>query len=112
MSRYLGKEGEDLATKFLLSSGFKILERNFRTPFGEIDIIASKGSKIYFFEVKTRSSVNFGRGVEAVSRRKISHIVNSIHFYLKNKNVDYEVGILDILKVGDKFEINYIRDIF
>jgi putative endonuclease len=112
MSRSLGKEGEDIGARYLQSNGFKIVERNFRTPFGEIDIIARKGKKLYFVEVKTRTSSEYGRGVEAVDRRKISHIVNSINFYLGNKNVDYEIGILDILKVGDEFEITYIRDIF
>ncbi|WP_172633858.1 YraN family protein [Caldisericum exile] len=108
----MGKEGEDLATKYLISRGFKILERNFRTPFGEIDIIAVKDGKLHFIEVKTRSSENFGRGAEAVDKRKLSHIVSSINFYLKGRNFDYEIGILDILKVGNDFEINYIRDIF
>uniref|UniRef100_A0A7C4XSL2 UPF0102 protein ENV82_02085 n=1 Tax=Caldisericum exile TaxID=693075 RepID=A0A7C4XSL2_9BACT len=112
MSRSLGKEGEDIGAKYLRTNGFKIVERNCRTPFGEIDIIARKGKKFYFIEVKTRTTIEYGRGVEAVDKRKINHIVNAINFYLGRKNVDYEIGVLDILKVGDKFEINYIRDIF
>ncbi|MGB9769249.1 MAG: YraN family protein [Caldisericum sp.] len=112
MSHSLGKEGEEVGAKYLLSKGFKILKRNFRTPFGEIDIIAKKGKKLYFIEVKTRSSKEFGSGVEAVSKRKLNHIINSVNFYINGKNVDYEIGILDILKLEDKFEINYFRDIF
>lgn len=111
MNYSLGRMGEDVATQYLLKSGFKILERNFRTPFGEIDIIAKKLNKLYFIEVKTRSSVEFGRGAEAVRREKLSHIRKSAEFYLGDSNVDYEIAILDILKVGDKFEIEFIRDI-
>ncbi|MCI4462710.1 MAG: YraN family protein [Caldisericum sp.] len=66
----MGKEGEDIGARYLQNNGFKIVERNFRTPFGEIDIIARKGKKLYFVEVKTRTSSEYGRGVEAVNKRK------------------------------------------
>lgn len=51
----VGKIGEQLAARFLVSRGFKILAQNYRVPFAEIDIIAEKGSKVYFCEVKTVS---------------------------------------------------------
>jgi len=111
MKNSLGKEGEDKAEEFLKRNGFKILERNFRTPYGEIDIIAKKGSRLFFVEVKTRSSLEFGRGSEAVTSSKIKHIKNAIGFYLNGKDVDYEIAIIDILKVGSNYEINFITDI-
>ena len=52
--KIFGKWGEDLAVKFLIGRGFKVIERNFFTTVGEIDIIAKKGDDYYFVEVKTR----------------------------------------------------------
>jgi len=108
----LGKVGEEKAVQFLKENKFKILERNYRTPFGEIDIIAQKSETLYFVEVKTRSSILFGRGSEAIGETKIRHIKNSINFYLKGKDVDYKIAVIDILKSGDTFEINFFTDIF
>ena len=50
--KVLGKKGETLAKKFLKKQGLKILEENFRTPFGEADVIAQSGDEIIFIEVK------------------------------------------------------------
>ncbi len=57
----LGKQGEEIAADFLKKKGMKILERNFRTPFGEIDVITEKNRKLHFVEVKTRRSTKFGK---------------------------------------------------
>ena len=62
----LGRWGEDIAAKYLIEQGMEILDRNWRTPTGEIDIIARDVNALVFFEVKTRRSLVFGSGVEAV----------------------------------------------
>ena len=69
-SKSIGDMGERRAVKFLKKKGYKILETNFKTNFGEIDIIARKGDYICFVEVKTRSSDNFGEPREAVNFHK------------------------------------------
>ncbi len=109
----LGKLGEEIATDFLKKRGMKILERNFRTPFGEIDIIASKNRKLHFVEVKTRRNMNFGRPFEAVNKVKMRHIINSAQFYLKGKDRDFEIDVISVLikKNGEK-EIEYIENVF
>jgi putative endonuclease len=66
----LGNKGEKLAVKYLKKQGYKILERNFRTPFGEADIIAQDGDEVVFLEVKTRESYTFGLPAEAVTPEK------------------------------------------
>ena len=69
-NKILGRQGEDLAVKYLKNHGYKILERNFKTPFGEADIIALKKDFYCFVEVKTRCGDGFGAPSEAVDRKK------------------------------------------
>ena len=65
--RQLGDHGEDLAAAALKKQGYKILERNYVTPLGEIDLIARQGKTVVFVEVKTRKSDRFGSPQEAVT---------------------------------------------
>ncbi len=108
-----GKEGEDIATNFLKKRGMKIIKRNFRTPYGEIDIIANKNGKLHFVEVKARRSTKFGKPFEAVNRAKIRHITRSAEFYMKEKETDFEIDVVSVLidKDGEK-EIEYIENIY
>jgi len=70
----IGKSGEEEAINFLKRNKYKILNRNFKTKFGEIDIIAKKNGEIVFIEVKTRNTTLFGYPEEAIDKRKINHI--------------------------------------
>lgn len=65
-----GSEGESFAADYLIKNGYRILERNFRTPLGEIDIIARDGETLVFIEVKARSNARFGPPQLAVDHRK------------------------------------------
>lgn len=83
------KLGEDIATNFLSKNGYKILERNFRKSYGEIDIIAidfSTGSTLKdqilcFIEVKTRTSNQFGSPLESINYFKLKSIIKTGQFY-------------------------------
>lgn len=66
----LGRKGEKLAEKFLQSEGCKVLKKNYRTPFGEADLVVSDGEETVFVEVKTRSSDFYGTPAEAVVKAK------------------------------------------
>lgn len=66
----LGKKGERIAKEFLKKKGYSILKENYRTPFGEIDIIAREKDVLVFVEVKTRTDLTFGSPFEAVNERK------------------------------------------
>lgn len=68
--RNLGVYGEDLAARWYLERGFELLERNWRCPQGEIDIVAAKDDVLVFSEVKTRTSDTFGEPFEAVGPAK------------------------------------------
>lgn len=68
--KLLGKKGEKLVEKYLTDRGYKLLKRNFRTPFGEADLVMQERDEIVFVEVKTRTSEKFGTPREAVGKEK------------------------------------------
>lgn len=70
----LGRQGEDLAAAWLGDRGWQILERNWRGPGGELDIVAVDGDVLVAVEVKTRSSLAFGHPAEAVTPVKLSRL--------------------------------------
>lgn len=70
----VGRFGEGIATARLAEAGLVVLERNWRCPDGEIDIVARDGAMVVFVEVKTRSSAQFGDPSEAVTYRKAARI--------------------------------------
>ena len=73
--------GENSACEYLEKKGYKILERNFRKGYGEIDIIATKSKTLVFIEVKTRSSSRYGTPFEAISSTKIKLLSRGAKFY-------------------------------
>ena len=78
-----GKYGEDIAVKYLIKNGYKIVERNYHfSRYGEIDIIALDKDTLCFIEVKTRTTEKFGTGFEAVNRTKLSKIYKCALSYL------------------------------
>ncbi len=73
--------GEDAACKFLVKKGYKIVERNFRKGYGEIDVIAHQNGTLVFVEVKTRTSSLYGSPFEAISPFKLKSIIKAAQFY-------------------------------
>lgn len=80
-TRNLGLVGESLAAKILHQKGYKIIEKNFRSKLGEIDIIALEGDTLVFIEVKTRWTKEYGPPEEAVTPRKIRSIIKTGQYY-------------------------------
>lgn len=80
-TRYFGDLGEDFAVRLLKRRGYKIKERNFRTKFAEIDIVALDGDTLVFVEVKTRWSKKYGKPQEAVTPWKLRKIQKAAQFY-------------------------------
>ena len=112
----LGAWGEEYAAEYLCRQGIKIIERNFRTPVGEIDIIARHKSWLIFIEVKTRRSTAFGTPQEAVGARKQRQIIRTAHWYLQNnKNLKLQprFDVIAILCQSDAaVEVTHIQDAF
>lgn len=89
MSRAKGNLAEDKACEFLYDNGFDIVERNFYSRFGEIDIIALKDEVLHFVEVK--SALDYESAVQNISPRKLSRLIKTGYVYLKKNslNVSY-----------------------
>ncbi|MBQ8294892.1 MAG: YraN family protein [Clostridia bacterium] len=68
--KVLGKRGEKLVEEYLKTQGCKILKRNYRTPFGEADLVVADGDEVAFVEVKARTSEKYGAPREAVGQSK------------------------------------------
>ena len=83
-----GASGEDAAEAALRRSGYKILGRNLRTAFGEIDILAQEDEVLCFVEVKTRSSAAFGHPAEAVTASKQAHLKKAAAVLLQQRRWD------------------------
>ena len=80
--RAKGQLGEDAAVKYLLKKGFKIAERNYRTPTGEVDIVAMDGETLVFIEVKARKGEQFGSPAQSVNIQKQKRIIKAALYYL------------------------------
>ena len=77
-----GKRGERAARLFLRLRGYRILERNFLCPLGEIDIVALKRGVIVFVEVRTRQEGSLVDPIESINDRKLARIVDAARYYL------------------------------
>jgi putative endonuclease len=113
--RSLGDRGEDLAATYLKKQGYKILERNYRTPLGEIDLIAQHQGVLVFIEVKTRTSARFGAGQEAVHFGKQSRYRKLADYYLKQKRlgeIAVRFDVVGILWQDEKPRIEVIEGAF
>ncbi len=93
-----GKAGEDAAAEALLRAGYTVMERNVRTPFGEIDLLARQGGCLCFVEVKARSGKGFGHPAEAVTPVKQAHLRKSAAFLLQRERWD-EACRFDVVAV-------------
>lgn len=97
-----GLEAEDRASCYLQQIGFKILERNFHSKFGEIDIVASKEGILHFFEVK------FSQKSDPILRiipSKMAKIIKTIGYYFLTKHIYCDYQIDAILVTPEKIEI-------
>lgn len=83
----LGKKGEDFIARYLQKKGYQILDKNFHSRFGEIDIIAKTNNEIVFVEVKTRRGSIFGSGLEAIHTKKMRGLIKTAYIYLKKNNI-------------------------
>ena len=109
--KVLGRKGEKLVEDYLKKQGCKILKRNYRTPFGEADLIVEDGDEIAFVEVKTRESFAYGTPAEAVGKEKQRRYYQIAQCYWlkigKEPNARF-----DVAEVYADGRIEYIKNAF
>lgn len=110
----IGSCGEDIAAHYLKNEGYNILLRNYKTPYGEADIVAKEGDTIVFVEVKTRTNKSFGQPFEAVDFRKQERLKRIALFFLKNSELNLKIrfDVISITVQDGSHNINHIREAF
>ena len=94
-----GIEGEEIATQALRKKRYTIIERNYRTPAGEIDIIARDKKCLVFVEVRTRSSIEYGLPQETVVAHKRKKLCTAARWYLQKERIDTDECRFDVVAV-------------
>ena len=112
--RKFGIIGEKIAQKYLKNNGYKIIENNYYTRNGEIDIIANKEKYIVFVEVKTRNNEKYGKPSEAVNKTKKLHMRRSAAIFLRENNFSKFIirfDVIEVYMINGKCKINHIKQI-
>ncbi len=107
MSRAKGNIAEDKACIFLDENAFMIVERNFYSRFGEIDIIASKDEVLHFIEVK--SGLDYESAIQNITPSKLRKFIKTLHVYMKKNSLDVDFSV-DAIVVTPK-DIEYVQNI-
>lgn len=116
-SKSIGSAGEDRAAAFLKRRGYKIIERNYHSRYGEIDIIASNGEYIVFAEVKQRKNADFGEAREFVTPSKQRKVRVTAEIWLSDNETELQPRF-DIIEIyGPEglfggYTINHLEDAF
>ena len=104
-----------MALNHLVDRGYVLVERNYRTRFGEIDLILRSGNTLVFVEVKLRRGAEFGDPLESVTPRKQATIRTLAEGYLADREPDFEdarFDVVGILETGGKREIHHVENAF
>ena len=96
----IGKWGENAAAEYLITRGYEIITRNARTPYGEIDIVATQADITIFVEVKSRTSLKMGLPEESVNLRKQAHMFACAEHYAAENAIDH--WQIDVIAVEGK----------
>lgn len=116
-NRVKGSVGEQIAADFLRSNGFHIIEQNYSSKFGEIDIIATKNGVIHFIEVKLKVGDRYGIPEEMINKYKLNKVMRMAEMYLiqnpKLNNYAYQVDVVAIVteKEGGTERITHYENV-
>ncbi len=103
MSRAKGNRAEEKAALFLYENGYEIVEKNFYSRFGEIDIIASKEGVLHFVEVK--SGEDYELAIQNITPTKLSRLIKTAHVYMKKNALDVDFMFDALVVTPNKIEI-------
>ena len=111
----LGQEGERIAEIYLRRKGYRVVERNYRCPVGELDLILLDRRVVVFVEVKTRSDDRFGAPLESVGPRKQKKMIKTALFFLTRHrlhNRDARFDVVGISYQGGEPMVEHIQNAF
>ena len=106
--RLFGNKAEKLAERYLKKKGYKILDRQFVTRYGEIDLVAREGDEIVFVEVKARRSTAFEYPEESVTESKLIKIAAAGEIYLQKNQLMHEPYRIDVIAIDPDGAIQHI----
>ncbi|MDA1215951.1 MAG: YraN family protein [Chloroflexi bacterium] len=110
----LGTRGEDIATAYLQQQGHSLLERNFRTRYGEVDIVTRHDDTIVFVEVRTGRTGTYGTPEESVTARKGQRLVLAAQQYLQDNGLEQAHWRIDLVSVrmeGGAPKVTHLMDV-
>lgn len=98
MSTSVGRQAEDAAASYLSNKGFTILEQNWRTRACEIDVVAKKDTRVYFVEVKYRSSTRQGSGLDYITPKKLKQMQFAAESWVNEQKYtgDYSLSAIEV----------------
>jgi len=106
-----GRQAEALAATFLERHGLRILARNWRCRFGEIDLVAAQGAELVFVEVRARNSRSHGGAAESITAAKRRRLVAAANLYLARAGSDMPCRF-DALLIEAHGRVEWVRDAF
>ena len=115
LSKRIGDRGEEIALRYLLRKGYSLVERNYRTRYGELDLILRHENTLVFVEVKLRRGKTFGDPLEAVTERKQATIRAIAEQYLAEKEPEFEEARFDVIGIlagGASRGIEHVENAF
>ncbi len=107
----VGHWGEEAAAEYLVGHGYEILDRNVRTPYGEIDLIARREGVVAFVEVKSRATRTLGPPEIAVTPRKRQHMLSSAAHYAQDNDIEHwQIDVIAVQRSGPRAEITHFEN--
>jgi len=111
-----GKQAEDVACRYLMENGLKLIEKNYKCRGGEIDLVMQHDNSIVFVEVRYRHNNRFGSGAESVIKRKQKRLIlTALHYLQSHKESAGSASRFDVISIQagfDKTDIEWIQNAF
>lgn len=111
----LGRYGEDRAASYLQERGYEIIDRNWRSQVGEIDLVAKEKDRLVFIEVKTRSGSGFGHPFESITSNKVARMRRLASDWCVAKQVSgvkVRLDAMAVLVTGGRVHIEHLKEVF
>ena len=114
-TRSAGNRGETLALRYLSGMGYELVQRNYRTRYGEIDLVLRDGEVLVFVEVKLRRGTGYGDPLESVTPRKQEQVRNVAEQYLAEETPEFgglRFDVVGILEDRGRTNVTHLKDAF